>query len=99
MAISLIWTTTIHCLSQAHQEQVREHEAAVKELKDEAGEEAEEQNAAGVEKKRQVEEECLGVEARPGGRGRSRSRVVIILSQKSIRIKVWSIMNSSYRHV
>jgi hypothetical protein len=89
MAISLIWTTTIHCLSQAHQEEVREHEAAVEELADEAGEEAEEQNVAGVEKKRQVEEECLGVEA----------GVVIILSQKSIRSKDWLIMNSSYRHV
>ena len=87
MAISLIWTTTIHCLSQAHQEQVREHEAAVKELKDEAGEEAEEQNAAGVEKKRQVEEECLGVEAGP--EAGVEAGVVIILSQKSIRSKDW----------
>ncbi|CAB3987772.1 Hypothetical predicted protein [Paramuricea clavata] len=46
MAILLIWTTMKHCFSQAYQE--------------EAGEEAEEQNAAGVEEKRQVEEECLG---------------------------------------
>ena len=93
MAISLIWTTTIHCLSQAHQEEVREHEAAVEELADEAGEEAEEQNVAGVEKKRQVKEECLGVEAGV------EAGVVIILSQKSIRSKDWLIMNSSYRHV
>lgn len=44
----------------------------MEELVDEAGEDAEEQNAAGVEKKRQVEEEYLGVEAWPGGRGRGR---------------------------
>jgi hypothetical protein len=87
MAISLIWTTTIHCLSQAHQEEVREHEAAMEELADEAGEEAEEQNAAGVEKKRQVEEECLGVEAGP--EAGVEAGVVIILSQKSIRSKDW----------
>ena len=95
MAISLIWTTMKHCLSQAHQQEVREHKAAVEELVDEAGEEAKEQNAAGAEKKRQVEEECLGVEAGPG----VEAGVVIILSQKSISSKDWSIMNSSYRHV
>ena len=89
MAISLIWTTMKHCLSQAHQEEVREHA-------DEAGEEAKEQNAA-VEKKRQVKEECLGVEV--GVEAGVEAGVVIILSQKSIRSKDWSIMNSSYRHV
>jgi hypothetical protein len=59
----------------------------MEELADEAGEEAEEQNAAGGEKKRQVEEECLGVEAGP--EAGVEAGVVIILSQKSIRSKDW----------